>query len=397
MKQFRDVSYMIQLPATNKDTNKDIRTTNNEQQPTTTTKHRRYSLLYSLLEGDYYRETITKSKKSYTSMRQKHLESALSSVQREFPNPQVALEQYPTSPQLTASVILTALQQQQQQQQQQYHPDIGPGRTALDLGCGTGMLGLACAVVNTDHVIGVDCDQAALQVALQNAVKLQVEDRIDFVRGRVKGVDNSNDDDDDGGNTRASTAKQNSRSGRKNARGGGGNSSSSSSKRGGRRFSGRTSAKNNRSSSTQQTRQLILSDDDGLALKSKCVDTVFTNPPFGTKNNAGMDLRFLRTATRLARRAVYSFHKTSTRDFLVKQVQNVWGMQVQVLAQMKFDLPCVYKFHKEKSVDVEVDLLRVAVSALDDDDDHGQLGAIPKSLSLGETVESATDEADDDE
>ena len=97
----------------------------------------------------------------------------------------------------------------------------------------------------------------------------------------------------------------------------------------------------------------------GIGFRANVVDTVVTNPPFGTKNNAGMDLRFLRTATRLARRAVYSFHKTSTRSFLLSQVRDVWGMKVEVVAEMKFELPKVYKFHKEKSVDIEVDLVRV--------------------------------------
>ena len=35
------------------------------------------------------------------------------------------------------------------------------------------------------------------------------------------------------------------------------------------------------------------------------------------------------------------------------------------MAQMKFDLPKVYKFHKEKSVDVEVDLIRVILPLKD--------------------------------
>jgi hypothetical protein len=103
--------------------------------------------------------------------------------------------------------------------------------------------------------------------------------------------------------------------------------------------------------------------DDGLPFASNCVDTVITNPPFGTKHNAGMDLQFLRTAIRLARRAVYSFHKTSTRSFVMKTCQ-AWGLQVQVIAAMKFDIPQVYEFHKHKSVDVEVDLLRVALVVL---------------------------------
>lgn len=46
---------------------------------------------------------------------------------------------------------------------------------------------------------------------------------------------------------------------------------------------------------------------------TKSFDTVIMNPPFGTKHNAGMDLRFLETAIGLARTAVYSLHKSSTR------------------------------------------------------------------------------------
>lgn len=45
----------------------------------------------------------------------------------------------------------------------------------------------------------------------------------------------------------------------------------------------------------------------------KSFDTVITNPPFGTKNNKGMDVTFLRTALDIATDSVYSLHKTSTR------------------------------------------------------------------------------------
>ena len=34
-------------------------------------------------------------------------------------------------------------------------------------------------------------------------------------------------------------------------------------------------------------------------------------------------------------------------------------MGAEVVAEMKFDIPAMYKFHKEKSVDVRVDLLRL--------------------------------------
>lgn len=83
------------------------------------------------------------------------------------------------------------------------------------------------------------------------------------------------------------------------------------------------------------------------------------SPPFGTKNNEGIDVQFLKTAIRLARRAVYSFHKTSTRPFLLKLLREKWGLKVEIVAEMKFDIPNMYKFHKQKCVDVNVDLLRI--------------------------------------
>lgn len=33
-------------------------------------------------------------------------------------------------------------------------------------------------------------------------------------------------------------------------------------------------------------------------------------------------------------------------------------MDVAVLAQLRFDIPATYKFHKRDSVDIEVDLIR---------------------------------------
>lgn len=42
-------------------------------------------------------------------------------------------------------------------------------------------------------------------------------------------------------------------------------------------------------------------------------DTVVMNPPFGTKHNAGMDMKFLLAGINIANTAVYSLHKSSTR------------------------------------------------------------------------------------
>jgi rRNA N6-adenosine-methyltransferase METTL5 len=64
----------------------------------------------------------------------------------------------------------------------------------------------------------------------------------------------------------------------------------------------------------------------------------------------------------MARRAVYSFHKTSTRPYVLKQMI-AKGTSVTVVAEMKFDIPRSYQFHTEQSVDIAVDLIRVDVSS----------------------------------
>lgn len=90
-------------------------------------------------------------------------------------------------------------------------------------------------------------------------------------------------------------------------------------------------------------------------------DTVVLNPPFGTKDNAGTDLAFLQVAQQmtLPGGAIYSMHKTSTREHLVRKGES-WNLGVQVLAQMKFEILQQFKFHKKERVYVDVDLIRFA-------------------------------------
>jgi len=86
-------------------------------------------------------------------------------------------------------------------------------------------------------------------------------------------------------------------------------------------------------------------------------DTVIMNPPFGTKHNKGLDLKFLQTGIKMASGAVYSLHKTSTREHVVKKAAE-WGADAQVLAELRYDLPNTYKHHKKSSVDINVDFIR---------------------------------------
>ena len=89
----------------------------------------------------------------------------------------------------------------------------------------------------------------------------------------------------------------------------------------------------------------------------KSFDVAVLNPPFGTKNNKGIDMIFLKRAIDLTKDAVYSLHKSSTRDYILKKAHN-WGVECEVLAQLRYDLPKTYKFHTKESKDIQVDFYR---------------------------------------
>jgi predicted RNA methylase len=54
---------------------------------------------------------------------------------------------------------------------------------------------------------------------------------------------------------------------------------------------------------------------------------------------------------------VYSLHKTSTRDHFVRLSESK-GFHLEVLANLRYDIPKTFKHHKEKSRDIAVDLYR---------------------------------------
>ena len=91
----------------------------------------------------------------------------------------------------------------------------------------------------------------------------------------------------------------------------------------------------------------------------KAFDTVVMNPPFGTKHNRGVDMAFLRRGLEMARTAVYSLHKTATREHVLRKAEE-WGARAEVVAQLRYDLPASYKHHKKASVDIDVDFVRLS-------------------------------------
>lgn len=286
------------------------------------------------------------------------------------------MEQYATNPSLTASVVQTALERE----------DIGPGRTVLDLGCGTGQLTLGwyvrfffyfkknllilqdsflsypfgsvfflplasmvlfSALVDSDFVWGIDYDPTAMQVATENIRALEMEDRVSVVLAHVGPPPT----------TSAVTPLLR----RKNEKQKGKNINNYNRNHG---KSGRPPPPPSPTANlvAENSDQNDCNDGNNIfPFVDQCVDTVMTNPPFGTKpDKAGMDAEFLKLACRLATRAVYSFHKTSTRSYIVSLAKSLPKVEnVTVVAEMKFDIPQTYKFHKKASVDVLVDLIRV--------------------------------------
>uniref|UniRef100_A0A7S4FA90 Methyltransferase-like protein 5 n=1 Tax=Chrysotila carterae TaxID=13221 RepID=A0A7S4FA90_CHRCT len=91
-------------------------------------------------------------------------------------------------------------------------------------------------------------------------------------------------------------------------------------------------------------------------------DCVVMNPPFGTQPDSnGIDVAFLHAALSLCSEngAVYSLHKSSTRPFLSKTLKS-WGALPEVVAELKFEIPKMYRHHTKQSVDVAVDFWKIS-------------------------------------
>ncbi|KAL6496549.1 hypothetical protein OROGR_029807 [Orobanche gracilis] len=95
-----------------------------------------------------------------------------------------------------------------------------------------------------------------------------------------------------------------------------------------------------------------------LILPDGAIDTVVMNPPFGTRKK-GADMDFLSVALKVASQAVYSLHKTTTRDHIKRTALREYNAcSAEVICELRFDVHQLYKFHKKKEVDVAVDLWR---------------------------------------
>jgi len=95
------------------------------------------------------------------------------------PNPQAALEQYTTPEHIAASMLYIAA----------YSFGDIIGKSVLDLGCGTGRLGLGAAFLGAEEVVGIDIDPTAIKTAAQNAVETGLCDKVQWINGDLSTIE----------------------------------------------------------------------------------------------------------------------------------------------------------------------------------------------------------------
>ena len=93
---------------------------------------------------------------------------------------------------------------------------------------------------------------------------------------------------------------------------------------------------------------VVLTDGNNIDIKA---DLVLMNPPFGTKEK-NADRGLLLSAMRISD-VVYSFHKTSTRDFVYAVCRDN-GFLVEEELRFSFMLKKTFSFHKKAKENIDV-------------------------------------------
>jgi len=247
------------------------------------------------------------------NMKLKQLIAELQGVQT-WRQPKSDLEQYPTPPDIAAHMLFAADAE-----------DGLDGALVADLGCGGGVLGIGAAMMGAAHVIAVDIDPQALEVAAENVAELEVP--VDVIACDVLQL------------TFRKPA---------GSRGGGGAAACGG-------------AVDGSPSAAEETGDGGCSPFSAGRRWMGAFDIILMNPPFGTRPESnGLDVAFLRAGLALCRPggSVYTLHKTSTRAFIGKTAAEL-GAIGTVVAELKFEIPKMYKHHRKASVDVEVDFWRI--------------------------------------
>lgn len=103
-------------------------------------------------------------------VRKLDLEIALSKT-APHPFPKAYLEQYSITPDTAAEILYLCA----------YTYDDIIDKTIVDLGCGTGRLGIGSALLGAKEAVGIDIDKVATKTALKNAKRLSVKEKTQWV------------------------------------------------------------------------------------------------------------------------------------------------------------------------------------------------------------------------
>ena len=105
-------------------------------------------------------------------MKRKHLAILLSKLEPN-PEPKLRWESYNIDAESAAEMVYTAF----------LHGDI-EGKRIADLGCGSGILGIAAMLLGASQAVGVEIDKTALKTAVINAKRMGV--KIDLILGDIE-------------------------------------------------------------------------------------------------------------------------------------------------------------------------------------------------------------------
>jgi len=103
-------------------------------------------------------------------VRKLDLEKAIAKI-RPHPEPKAFLEQYTISPEVAAEILYIAAYT--------YNDIID--KTVMELGCGTGRLAIASALLGAREVVGVDIDKVAVREAKKNGEEANVNEKIQWI------------------------------------------------------------------------------------------------------------------------------------------------------------------------------------------------------------------------
>lgn len=107
---------------------------------------------------------------SAPTLKKKELERLLNSIPT-HPSPKVELEQYSTPSTAAATMLWMA----------EFHYHDISGKRVVDLGCGTGRLGLGAALLGAEYVVMLDIDEEPLRTAKIHSQRLMLGHVVDLV------------------------------------------------------------------------------------------------------------------------------------------------------------------------------------------------------------------------